>query len=95
MTVQLRALVKAAHACRNAGSDVLKIADFWPLVEAVEATLPKTKVQWQLVGWPGDPAMGRNIVCGYDHGDAAEYEAVRWLRAGGSVVSLRQVEVPA
>lgn len=91
----LRELVKAAYACRDAGSDVLKIADFWPLVVAAESTLPNTKVIWQLVGWPGNTSLPRGLSAGYDRLADAEAEALKWIRAGGSVTSLRQIEVPA
>ncbi|MDP3740327.1 MAG: hypothetical protein Q8R02_23270 [Hyphomonadaceae bacterium] len=47
---KLRELVNAAYACRNAGSDVLDLAGFWPLVEAAESTLPKTKMVWTVEG---------------------------------------------
>lgn len=43
---KLEELIKAAHACRDCGATVLKISDFWPLVDAARAhlsTLPRVK----------------------------------------------------
>ena len=59
--VALKQLIEAAHLCRKAGSDVLKITDFWPLVDAAEAhlaTLPRTRmvevwrVEWAQASHP-------------------------------------------
>jgi len=50
----LKHLIWAAKVCRASGADVLKIADFWPLVDAAEAhlaTLPRehTYTAWMVV----------------------------------------------
>jgi len=62
---------------------------FFALRTAAESTLPKTKVQWQLSGWPGDRLISTDFSCRYDTSEAAEREAVRWLRQGGFVRSMR------
>jgi hypothetical protein len=62
---KLRELIWCARVFRDAGSDVLKIRNFWPLVEAAEAhlsTLPKVKTveRWAVTYWS---LTDRTTVC--------------------------------
>ena len=100
MTIDRAALCRALERLkptqeRAFGGQVPR--DEWnALLGAAEAhlqTLPKTKIVWQLTGWTGDANMPHELICGYDDPQDAEYEAVKWLRKGGSVMSLRQIEV--
>lgn len=78
---KLEELVRAARDCRRSGSDVLKIIDFWPLVEAAAALVP-TLPKWKKVDvtrWHAIDKYGNVLTPNFaNEGELLNYAKHNW-----------------
>jgi hypothetical protein len=79
---KLEELVRAARDCRRAGSDALKISDFWPLVEAAEALLPSLPREVKVTRWHAIDKYGNVLTTNFaTEGELLNYAKHNWTSA--------------